>query len=54
MYGVIYVVLGNASSESVVRHYLGLHLNIISVEDDVIQLKIVKPSHMKKPVQDEV
>ena len=38
-----------------VTHYLGLHLNIVSVSSEqLVQLKIVKPSHVKKAVQDEV
>lgn len=46
---------GNASSEAVVRHFLSLHTNLVSVaEDDIIQLKLVKPTHMKKPLEDEV
>ena len=46
---------GNASNEAVVRHFLGLHTNLVSIgDDDIIQLKLVKPTHMKKPIEDEV
>ena len=46
---------GNTSSESVVQHYLSLHMNVISIsESGLIELKLVLPSHMKKPVADEV
>ena len=43
------------SSESVVQHYLSLHKNVISISDDgLIELKLVLPSHMKKPLADKV
>lgn len=46
---------GNASSESVIRHYMGLHMNIITIsEKDLIQLKLVRPSHTKLPVKDDI
>lgn len=46
---------GNASSESVIRHYLGLHLNIISVStSDLIQLKLVRPSHATLKANDDI
>jgi len=39
----------------VVQHYLSLHMNVISIsETGLIELKLVLPSHMKKPVADEV
>ena len=42
----LFVTAGNASSEAVIRHYLGLHLNILTISDtDLIQLKLVRPSH---------
>ena len=48
-----YVVSGNASSESVIRHFLGLHTNLVKVsEDDIIELQLVRPVHA--PVKDEV
>ena len=44
-----FCVLGNAASEAVVRHYLGLHKNVASVsESDFVELKIVKPSEAQK------
>ena len=49
------MMLGNASPENVVTHYLGLHLNIVSINSEqFVQMKIVKPSHVQKAVQDEV
>ena len=47
--------VGDASAENVVNYYLSLHLNIVSIsEQSLVTMKIVKPSHVKKVVQDEV
>ena len=49
------LLLGNTSSESVVQHYLSLHMNVISISaDGLIELKLVLPPHTKKPLADEV
>lgn len=49
-----YCFLGNTSPESVVRHYLSLHTNILSITDDRIVPKLVRPSHVRDAkVQDD-
>jgi glycerone phosphate O-acyltransferase len=46
---------GNTSQESVVRHYLSLHTNILTVKDDFILPRLVKPSaHVKGAKDDHV
>ena len=55
MFNTYLLLLGNTSSESVVQHYLSLHMNVISVSaDGLIELRLVLPSHMKKPLADDV
>jgi glycerol-3-phosphate O-acyltransferase len=46
---------GNARADNVIHHYLGLHTNVISLDNmDKIELKLVRPAHVTKPVHDEV
>ena len=38
-------------SESIIRHNLSLHHNLLSVSsDDLVQLKLVRPSHLSRPL----
>jgi len=42
---------GDAVSDSVIRHNLSLHHNILSVSsDDLVELKLVRPSHLSRPL----
>jgi len=42
---------GDALSDSVVRHSLSLHHNILTVSpDDLVELKLVRPSHLSRPL----
>ena len=44
---------GNASSESVIRHYANLHTNIVRLrDDDVIEVIVEKPKATPQGAQD--
>ena len=44
---------GNASSESVIRHYANLHTNIVRLrDDDVIEVIVEKPRATPQGAQD--
>lgn len=45
---------GNTSPDSVVRHYLGLHTNILAVSDDMVMPRLVQPSAHVKVQNDHV
>ena len=46
---------GDTTSESVIRHNLSLHRNVLMVSDrDLIELKLVRPSHIARPVKDDI
>lgn len=38
---------GNASSDSVVKHYIGLHSNVVTVRENIIHLKIEKLTRVR-------
>ena len=41
---------GNASPEAVVRHYLVMHTNVVSVsENDLVELSMIRAGHVKNP-----
>lgn len=46
---------GDLQSEDVIRRNLALHSNILTVSDqDRIELKLVRPAHVAKPVKDDI
>jgi len=48
---IICVFQGDALSDSVIRHNLSLHHNVLSVSpDDLVELKLVRPAHLSKPL----
>jgi len=45
------VLPGDAFSDSVIRYNISLHHNILFVSaDDLVELKLVRPSHLSKPL----
>lgn len=48
-------ISGNASSEAVIKHYLDLHTNVVSVQPDgLVEPRIEKASNVKKQLRDAV
>ena len=46
---------GNAKVETIIRHYLSLHTNVVCLDNmEKIELKLVRPTHVDKPVHDDV
>jgi glycerol-3-phosphate O-acyltransferase len=51
----LFLYLGNASAEEVVRTHIGLHQNLIQMSsEDFVDLKRIIAPHTKKPVKDDI